>query len=196
MKFFVLSLGLAVSFQLSAGVYKCIDASGNKIYRSNPCTENQSKAELNLKTGDSKDLDAIEKQNALTEQEQAAKDAELAEQEQEKLRKQQEFKQNVLDESAKNQFLVKNNPQKFSAFAIPPYEQNNLPPLVKKHENRLVDIERMRRQAAEKTLATGECGRVESVELSQKSTQNALVILVDCSSSKKFYIAEQELPQQ
>jgi hypothetical protein len=196
MKFFVLSLGLAVSFQLSAGVYKCIDASGNKIYRSNPCTENQSKAELNLKTGDSKDLDAIEKQNALTEQEQAAKDAELAEQEQEKLRKQQEFKQSVLDESAKNQFLVKNNPQKFSAFAIPPYEQNNLPPLVKKHENRLVDIERMRRQAAEKTLATGECGRVESVELSQKSTQNALVILVDCSSSKKFYIAEQELPQQ
>lgn len=196
MKFFLLSLGLAVSTQLSAGVYKCIDATGNKIYRSQPCTEDQSKAELNLKTGDSKDLDAIEKQNALTEQEQAAKDAELAEQEQEKLRKEQEFKQRVLDESAKNQFLVKNNPQKFSAFAIPPYEQNNLPPLVKKYEARLVDIERMRRQAAEKTLATGECGRVESVELSQKSTQSALVILVDCSSSKKFYIAEQELPQQ
>lgn len=196
MKFFLLSLGLAVSTQLSAGVYKCIDASGNKIYRAQPCADDQSKAELNLKTGDSKDLDAIEKQNTLTEQEQATKDAELAQQEQEQLRKQQEFKQSVLDESAKNQFLVKNNPQKFSAFAIPPYEQNNLPFLVKKYETRLVDIERMRRQAAEKTLATGECGRVESVELSQKSTQNALVILVDCSSSKKFYIAEQELPQQ
>ncbi len=193
MRFFLLTLGLAVSTQLSAGVYKCIDTSGNKIYRSQPCAVDQSKAELNLKTGDSKDLDAIEKQKTLSEQEQAAKDAEKIQQEQEILKKQQDLKQSAINENAKNQFLVKNNPKTFSAFAIPPYNPDNLPPLIKKFENRLADIERMRREAAEKTLATGECGRVESVELNQKSTRDSLVILVDCSTSKKFYINEQEL---
>ena len=138
-------------------------------------------------------MDAIEKQKTLSEQEQAAKDAEKIQQEQEILKKQQDLKQSAINENAKNQFLVKNNPKTFSAFAIPPYNPDNLPPLIKKFENRLADIERMRREAAEKTLATGECGRVESVELNQKSTRDSLVILVDCSTSKKFYINEQEL---
>lgn len=195
MRFFLLTLGMVVSAQLSAGVYKCVDASGNKIYRSQPCTGDQSKAELNLKTGSAKDLDAIEKQKALSEQEQAAKDAEKIQQEQELIKKKQNLRQSAIDESAKNQFLVKNNPKKFSAFAIPPYNPDDLPPLIKKFEDRLADIERFRRGAAEKTLATGECGRVESVELNQKSTHDSLVILVDCSSSKKFYIAEPELAQ-
>ncbi|WP_411725378.1 DUF4124 domain-containing protein [Methyloglobulus sp.] len=193
MKFTLLILGLLFSVQLSAGVYKCTDASGNKIYRSKPCTQGQSKVELNVKTGSSTDLNAKESQEALSQQEKEAQEAQKKLENQEQLQKQAAFKQSAMDESAKNQFLIKNNPQKFSAFAIPPYKFDDLPPLVKIYQNRLPDIERMRRLAAERTLATGQCGRVEAVELNPKSTKNALVILVDCSSAKKFYVSEQEL---
>ncbi|MEQ1543601.1 DUF4124 domain-containing protein [Methyloglobulus sp.] len=193
MKITLLTLGLLVSMQLSAGVYKCTDANGNKTYRSQPCTEGQSKVELNVKTGGSTDLNQEENKKALSQQEQEAKEAQQKTQEQELLQKQLQLKQNATDESAKNQFLIKNNPRKFSPFAIPPYNLDDLPPLVKTYQNRLPDIERFRRQAAERSLATGQCGRVESVELNQKSTKDALVILVDCSSAKKFYVTEQEL---
>ncbi len=142
---------------------------------------------------DSKDLKAIEQQEQLSKQEQEAQEAQKKQQEEEALKKREEFKQNAIDESNKNQFLIKNNPQKYSAYAIPPYKPDDLSPLVKSFENRLPDIERFRREAAEKALATGECGRVESVELNQKSKADSLVILVDCSSAKKFYVTEQEL---
>ena len=193
MKFLLLMMGLLFSMELSAGVYKCIDASGNKIYRSNPCTQDQSRAELNLKTGGAKDLDAIEKQKQQEQSEQQAQEAEKQRQQQELAQKQSEFKQRAIEESSKNQELIKNNPKRYSAFAIPPYNLDNLPELVKRFEQRLPDIERMRREAAEKALATNECGRVESVELNQKSIEKSLVILVDCSTAKKFYFPEQDL---
>jgi hypothetical protein len=193
MKFTLLTLGLLLSTQLFAGVYKCTDAKGNKIYRSTPCVEGQSNVELNVKTGSGTDLDQQEKQKALSKQEQEANETQKKLEEEQLLQKQAQLKQGAMDESAKNQFLIKNNPQKFSPFAIPPYKYDDLTPLVKIYQNRLPDIERMRRQAAEKSLATGQCGRVESVELSDKSMKDALVILIDCSSAKKFYVSEQEL---
>ena len=193
MKFTVLFLGLLISTQLSAGVYKCTDANGNKIYKSVPCAEGQSKIELNVKTGGSTDLNAQENQQALSQQEQEAKAAQKKQEEEQSAQKLAQLKQNSMDESAKNQFLIKNNPNKFSAFAIPPYKYDDLTPLVKAYQNRLPDIERMRRKAAEKAFATNQCGRVESVELSDKSTKDSLVVLVDCSSAKKFYVSEQEL---
>jgi len=61
---------------------------------------------------------------------------------------------------------------------------------------RLPDIERFRRLAAEKALATNQCGRVEAAELNSKSTDDALVFLVDCSSAKKYYFSEQELKSE
>jgi Domain of unknown function (DUF4124) len=193
MKFTLLFLGLAIAMPLSAGVYKCTDASGNKIYKSVPCAEGQKKVELNVKTGGSTDLNEQENQQALTQQEQQANETQKKLEEEQQLQKLAQLKQNALDESAKNQFLVKNNPQKYSAFAIPPYKYDDLPPLVKTYQNKLPEIERMRRLSAEKSLATGLCGRVEAVELSEKSTAEFLVILVDCSSAKKFYVSEQEL---
>jgi hypothetical protein len=146
-----------------------------------------------VKTGGSTDLNEQENQQALTQQEQEAKEALKKQEEEQAVQKLAQLKQNALDESAKNQFLIKNNPQKFSAFAIPPYKFDDLPPLVKTYQSKLPEIEHMRRQAAEKSLATGQCGRVESVELSEKSTADGLIILVDCSSAKKFYVSEQEL---
>lgn len=193
MKSTLLFLGLLASMPLSAGVYKCTDASGKKIYRSVPCVEGQKKVELNVKTGSSTDLNAKENEQALSQQEQEAKAAQKKQEEELAQQKLSQLKQNSTDESAKNQFLVKNNPQKYSAFAIPPYKYDDLTPLVKTYQNRLPDIERLRRQAAEKVHATGQCGRVESVELSDKSTAEGLVILVDCSSAKKYYVSEQDL---
>jgi hypothetical protein len=193
MKSTLLILGLLFSMPLSAGVYKCTDAKGNKIYRAIPCAEGQSKLELNVKTGSATDLIAKEQEQALSQQDQEAKEAQKKLDEEQQAQKLAQFKQSALDESAKNQFLVKSNPGKFSAFAIPPYKYDDLPPLVKTYQNRLPDIERMRRQAAEKSLSTGQCGRVESVELSEKSSKDAIVILVDCSTAKKFYFSEKEL---
>lgn len=193
MKFTLLFLGLLVSTSLSAGVYKCTDANGNKIYRAVPCAEGQSKVQLNVKTGSSTDLNAKESEQALSQQEKEAKEAQKKQEEEQAQQKLAQLKQNSMDESAKNQFLIKNNPHKYSAFAIPPYKYDDLTPLVKTYQSRLPDIERLRRQAAEKSLATGDCGRVESVELSDKSTKDGLVILVDCSTAKKFYVSEQEV---
>jgi hypothetical protein len=193
MRLFLLILGSMISMELSAGVYKCVDATGNKIYKSIPCEAGQSKQEVNLKTGSTTDLDAIEKQQTLSLQEQEAQAEQKKLDEAELKRKQAEFEQNAKNESAKNQFLIKNNPQKYSPFAIPPYKLGDLSALVKTYETRLPEIEKLRRLAAEKALATGECGRVESVELNQKSTKDSLVILVDCSSAKKYYVTEQEL---
>ena len=193
MKFALFVLGLLFSMSLSAGVYKCTDAKGNKIYRSVPCSEGQSNLKLNVKTGGYTDLNAKEQQETLSQQEQEAQAAQKRQEEEQQAQKLATFKQSVLDESAKNQFLIKNNPNKFSPFAIPPYKYDDLTPFVKTFQNRLPDIERLRRQGAEKALATGQCGRVESVELSEKSTKSALVVLVDCSTAKKFYFTEQEL---
>lgn len=193
MKFLLFILGLLILTESSAGVYKCTDASGKKIYRASPCGEGQSKVELNVKTGGSKDLVALEKEQALTKQEEELRAEQKKLAEEQEAQKLAQLKQDAINESAKNQFVVKSNPQRYSAFAIPPYKYDDLSTLVKPYQNRLPDIERMRRQAAERGLATNQCGRVESVELSEKSTKEILLIVVNCSSAKEYIFSEQEL---
>jgi hypothetical protein len=195
MKFALLILGSLFSAYASAGVYKCTDTSGKTAYRENPCAAGISNMKLNVKTGNAINLDDIKNQQVSQQQQQQALIEQQQLEQQQLLQKQAKLKQDAIDESAKSQFLIKNNPQKFSPFAIPPYKPDQLPALVKVHQDRLADIERMRRQAAEKALASGECARVEAVELNIKSTKNALVFLVDCSTAKRFYITEQELAQ-
>jgi Skp family chaperone for outer membrane proteins len=186
-------LACLVSVPASAGVYKCTAADGNTVYQSSPCDAGQSKKTINTKTGVSTDLDA-EQNKLLSEQnkQQADIDKQKAEEAQ-LVQKREQLKADTLNEIEKNKQLIKNNPKQFSAYAIPPYIPDALPELVKQYQNRLPDIERLRRQAAEKALASGECGRVEADELNIKTTKDALVILVDCSSGKSFYFTEQEL---
>lgn len=193
MRLTLLIVGSLFSAYLHAGVYKCTAADGTTAYRSKPCAAGQSNVEINIKTGSSTNLDDKTNQQALAQKEQQAT-LEQQKLEQEKLlQKEAQLKQQAISESAKNQFLIKNNPEKFSAFAIPPYAPDQLPALVKKYPARLADIERLRRYAAEKALATGQCSRVEATELNIKSSKEALVFLIDCSSAKHFYYTEQEL---
>lgn len=189
--FFLAGLFAAPVF---AGVYKCTDSNGKNVYRSSPCSEQgYSNAEVKLNTGSVIDLDKQKAQEALKQKQEQAM-LEQAKLEQEQLaQKQAQLKQETLKESDINQALIKSNPEQYSAFAIPPYVPEKLSAFVKIHEQRLPEIERLRRQAAEKALASNQCGRVEAVELSERSTQDALVILADCSSAKKFYFTEQEL---
>ncbi|MDO9104782.1 MAG: DUF4124 domain-containing protein [Methylovulum sp.] len=196
MKFIFLLLISIFSTCATAEVYKCTDADGKKVYRSHPCESGYNNEEIDLKTGSTTDLDELQKQALLKQQEEQAKleQQKLAEQLAEQ-RKQAMLKE-AADESQKNQQFIKNNPGKFSAFAIPPYAPDKLTALVKRYETRLPEIERMRRAAAENALATGECTRVEAVELNEKSTPTSLVFLVDCSSAKSFYFNEQELAPQ
>jgi hypothetical protein len=193
MKLVLLIIGSFFSAYAFAGVYKCTDTSGKTAYRENPCAVGDSNIKLNVKTGSSVNLDEIShQQTAQQQQQQAIIDQQKLEQQQ-LVQKKEKIKQDAIDESAKNQFLIKNNPQKYSPFAIPPYKPDQLPALVKLHQDRLPDIERMRRLAAEKALASGTCARVEAVELNIKSTKDTLVFLVDCSTAKRFYMTEQQL---
>lgn len=193
MRLILLILGSLFSACASAGIYKCTDANGNKEYRSSPCEKGHSNVEINIKTGASTNLDDINNQQDLAQKEQeAALEKQKLEQEH-LLQKQANTNQEAINESSKNQFLIKNNPDKFSAYAIPPYVPEKLPDLVKSYQTRLSEIERLRRQAAEKALASNQCIRVESVELHSKSTKDALMFLINCSSGKAFYLKEQDL---
>jgi hypothetical protein len=189
MRFTLLFLASFFSAYSSAGVYKCTDANGDTEYRSNPCAPGHSNIEINIKTGSSTDLDEQKNQQDLEQKKQQA----TLEQQKLVQQKQAKINREVVDESAKNQFLIKNNLDKFSAYAFPSYAPEKLPDVVKNYKERLAEIERLRREAAEKALATGQCIRVESAELSIKSTKETLVFLVDCSSAKRFYFTEQEL---
>ena len=193
MKLTLFILGCLLSTFTVAGVYKCTDANDNTEYRSTPCQVGRQNVELNIKTGTGINLDVTNKQQILEQKEQLAKQ-EQQKIEQDKIDKTQaDINKDAMSESAKNQLLIKNNPDKFSAFSIPPYVPEKLPNLVKPYQSRLNVIERLRRQAAEKALASNECIRVESDELNSKSTKDALTILINCSSGKSFYFNEQEL---
>jgi MoxR-like ATPase len=193
MRFTLLILGSLFSVYASAGVYKCTDANGDTEYRSNPCAPGRNNIEINVKTGSSTDLDEQENQQTLEQKKQQAALEQQKLEQQQLLKKQADINREAIDESAKNQSLIKNKPDEFSAYAFPSYTPEKLPDLVRNYQGRLAEIERLRRQAAEKALASGQCIRVESAELNSKSNKDALVFLIDCSSAKKFYFTEQEL---
>ncbi len=189
MRITLLILGCLFSACTFAEIYKCTDVNGKTDYQSKPCAPEHKTEQINVKTGGSNDgLDEEKQKQALAQKELDNK----LEQEQ-LLKKQNKHKQDAKNASAKNQFLIKNNPEKFSAFSIPPYDPDQLSELVKSFYARLPDIERLRGQAAEKSLATGQCTRVEASELHSKSTRKSLVFSVDCSSGKNFQFTEQEL---
>jgi CHAT domain-containing protein len=193
MRLTLLIVGCFFSAYTSAAIYKCTDANGNTEYRSSPCETGRKNVELNVKTGASTNLDDKENQQALEQKEKQAALEKLELEQEALLKKQENTNREAMNESAKNQFLIKNNADKYSAYAIAPYITDKLPDLVKPYQARLPDIERFRRQSAEKALASNQCIRVESVELNSKSTQDALIFLVNCSSGKSFYFSEHEL---
>jgi len=188
MKITLLILGSLFSSCTFADIYKCTDINGKTDYQAKPCGPEYKSLQINVKTGSSAELNPEKQKQDLAKKEQDEK----LEKEQ-ILKKQAQLKQDAMSESAKNQFLIKNNPETFSAFSIPPYVLDQLPDLVKEYQSKLPDIERSRRQAAEKALASGQCRRVEASELHAKSTKKALVFSVSCSSGKSFYFTEQEL---
>ncbi len=190
MRIALLILGSLFSACTLAEIYKCTDVNGKTDYQAKPCDPERKTVQINVKTGGSIDKPDQEQQVL----EQKVQEEEKLEQER-LLKKQSQLKQDALNESAKNQFLIKNNPEKFSAFSIPPYVLDELPDLIRNYQTRLPDIERLRRQAAEKALASGQCARVEASELHAKSTKKTFVFSVSCSSGKDFYFTEQELTQ-
>ncbi|MDZ4149459.1 DUF4124 domain-containing protein, partial [Methylicorpusculum sp.] len=151
-----------------------------------PCANNQNAVEINFKTGA-----GIDKNTEQSQQAELQESKEL-----EEIERQQKKQQLLIEakiESETNQQLIKDNPDKYSAYAIPPYDPDNLSDVVKKFEARLNDVEKLRRLAAEKVLSTGQCTRVESSELNIKSTLEKLVILVDCSTGRGISLTEDEL---
>ena len=174
-----------------AAVFKCTDEWGKTSYQSDPCAKEKKAIEMDIKTGKQTDLADEEKKQALEVE--LKKQQELIEQQLAEMEGKR--KVDAAEQSAQNQQLIKNNPIQYSAYAIPPYLSGKLSELVKKYENRLPEIEKFRRLAAFKALATGECERVEADNLSKKSKSNLLVFSVDCSSAKRFYFNETELSE-
>ena len=176
-----------------AGVYKCTDSHGKTAYQSSPCADEKTALEIDLKTGGATDLDARIKQKEQEKQLKKKKELELKIEQKKLKAKEAKRIKDAAEQSAINQRLVKDNPVQYSAFAIPPYQHDKLPALVKKFEARLPEIEKFRRLAAQKALATGECGRVEVDELSVASQASQLVFSIDCSMAKSFQYNETEL---
>lgn len=185
--------GVFYAVSASAGVYKCTDSNGNTSYQTKACDVEVNAAALNLKSGSATDLEEIRKAEALEK-------AKHQEQHRQKVlemmllaQQQEQLNIDTINEGAKNQELIKNNPQHYSAYAIPPYSGNNSPVLVGSFADRLPEIERFRRKAAQLALAQGQCDRVEASELNIKSTQDNLVFLVDCSNAQRLYFEEANL---
>lgn len=195
MKNRILLLSLCLSFDSWAGVYKCTDADGHTDYQSSPCTDQLKAVQINTKTGGKVDLNEQEAAQAQALEEKKHQQSQQQAEEQARTEAIAQRKQLSRAQSELTQALIKKNPMQFSAFAIPPYDPDKLSKLVSQFEERLPDIEKFRRIAAQKALATGQCQRVEADELNAKSTKEQLVLLVNCSSGASFYFKESELSE-
>lgn len=193
MKKLTLLFTLCISFDAWAGVYKCTDAEGRTDYQSSPCTEDHKAVQINTRTGGKVDLNELENQKNQADAQQKQLESQKQAEEQARLQAISLRKQLAREQSQLTLDLMKSNPTQFSAFAIPPYDPEKLPQAVKPFEERLADIEKYRRLAAQKALATGQCQRVEADELNGKSTKEQLVFLVNCSSGAAYYFNESEL---
>jgi hypothetical protein len=195
MRFTLIILGCFVSSYVFAAnnIYKCVDPAGKKNYQSSPCRPGFSIITLNIATGSSTNLDEEKKQQELKQQTEQAKLEEQKMTEKQRAERQTNINKEAIAESENNQTLIRSNPQKYSAFAIPPYVPDKLSDLVKPFQDRLASIERFRRTSAEKALVSGQCERVEAAELDVKSTKETLHFLVNCSSGKTFNFTEQDL---
>lgn len=184
---------MCLASQSWAGVYKCTDAQGRTDYRSSPCVEADKAMKMNTLTGGSVDLNAEERRKAdeaALKQQQELQDQV---QQQAKLNQIVQRKRQAQEQFELTQTLIKKNPLQFSAYAIPKYDYEKLPDVVKAFEERLPDIEKFRRLAAQKALATGKCQRVEADELNARSNKDGLVVLINCSSGATYYYQETEL---
>jgi len=191
----IILMALCLPTSSWAGVYKCIDASGQTHYQSSPCTEAAQATQINTKTGSQLDLDALENQKALAAEEKKQLEAQQQAEEKARLDAIALRKKLTREQNETTQAMIKENPMQFSAYAIPPYDPDELPQQIKPFEERLPDIEKFRRLAAKKALASGQCQRVEADELNAKSTKEQLVILINCSSGKTYYFNESELTE-
>lgn len=183
-------------FESWAGVYKCTDTSGHTFYQSSPCHDENKSVQINPKTGSSSDLTAQQQQQAISAEQLKQEKLQQQAEEQAKLNALAERRKQAQAESELTQAMIKQNPLQFSAYAIPAYNPDKLSTLVKPYESRLPEIERFRRLAAQKALATGQCQRVEDDELNSRSQLNLLVFLVNCSSGANLYFNENELTQK
>ena len=193
MKNLLLVFALCMSLESWAGVFKCTDASGHTFYQSAPCLEESKSIQINPKTGSSVDLTSLQQQQNLSAEQRKQEEMQQKTDELARLQALAELKKQAVAESELTQSLIKQNPLQFSAFAIPAYSLDKLPVQVKGFESRLPDIEKFRRLAAQKALATGQCQRVEADELNAKSKLDALVFLVNCSTGSSLYFNESEL---
>jgi hypothetical protein len=193
MKVTLVLLSILFSSYSQAGIYKCTDSNGKKSYQKSPCENISNAAEFNVTTGGSIAVPDKRKQEMVLEQQkeqEQAKTEEIKKQEQDV--KQQRI-DTTLEENKKNLEIIKANPKKFSAFAIPPYTLEDHPPLFDDFIERLPEIQRYRRWAAKKALFSGQCDRVEASSVNFKSTQKNLVFLVECSNTERFYYNETDL---
>ena len=192
---FILILSLGAVVESRAGIYKCTDTSGHTNYQAAPCTEDHKAVEINTKTGNKVDLNTLQQQKIQQEELQMQQLSEQQAAEQARLTAIEQRKQAARAESDLTQTLIKQNPTQYSAFAIPPYWSEKLPAQVKPFEERLPEIEKFRRLAAQKALATGQCQRVEADELDGKSSKAQLVFMITCSSDSNFVYNESELSE-
>jgi hypothetical protein len=193
MKLLILWLGVFYTSMASAAFYKCTDDVGTVSYQKTQCQNLKNAAQMNMTTGGYKYL--AEEQKKIVDKHQATLTAEQR-REEKQLRKQQK-RQRLLDlsdeQAQKNQYYLRNNKASFSPYAIPPYQGKKYADIVANFLPRLHEIERYRKIAAISVLDSGQCQRVEVVELVPTSRIENLKFTVDCRNGKRIKFTERDL---
>ena len=152
MKLTLVLLSILFSSYSQARIYKCTDSDGKKSYQKSPCENINNAAEFNVNTGGSIAVPDKKKQELVLELQKVKEQARLDEIKRQEQEAKQQRIEATMEENKKNLEIVKANPKKFSAFAIPSYTLENHPPLFDDFIERLPDIQRYRRLAAKKAL--------------------------------------------
>lgn len=194
MKLLIVLLGVIFSINAAtAAVYRCADENGKIAYQNSPYQNLDAAAELNVTTGRHRDITAeIKQQEAQDEalmSEEQKREAEKLRIENEKTR----LKAAGAEQSQINQEYLKNNKEKFSPYAFPPYQGKRYKDLIASYLERLPEIERMRRIAASQVLESGDCQRVEASDLNVYSHISLLRFIIDCRNGKRISFSEKEL---
>lgn len=80
-------------------------------------------------------------------------------------------------------------------YVLSPYTEESYPKTFAKYGNRMPELERFRKLAAEIAATNPECDKVIASEVSDRGTYSDMQFFVDCENMKRYRFSESELAQ-
>ena len=88
---------------------------------------------------------------------------------------------------------TQSTPPKIDEYVLTPYTRASWPKTFDKYGDRMPQLERFRRLAAEAAARNSECDKVIASEISDQGTYSSMQFFVDCENMKRFRFSESEL---